>query len=276
MILIDWSNVIIGSIMVSAKKETIDEDYVRHLILSSLLKYKKKYGKEYGELVICCDSKSWRKEVFPQYKANRAKSWDKAEIDKDAMFEIINTITEELDTIFPYKVIKVKGAEGDDIIGALARVYNTEKTMIVSADKDFVQLQINPKIRQWSPILKKQLKEKNPVEFLKEHIIRGDKGDGIPNFLSNDTCIVDGIRQKSIKKTDLAKWMHLTSDRICESKEEEKNMKRNILLIDLNNTPKPIVKEIVKSYNKEIKRGDLLSYFIRHKLKYLMKDISSF
>ena len=226
MILLDFSNIIVGSIMVASRipdEERFSEDFIRHLVLNSVRSYRKKYADKYGEMVICTDYlSSWRKVAFPLYKAHRKVQRDKQDKEKgmdwSALFETIARITGELKTHFPYKVIQVPHAEGDDVIAVLAKHANNtlkEQSLIVSSDKDFNQLYKYKKIRQYSPMRGKMLKGINAEAYQKEHIIRGDKADGIPNILSDDDVFMDEDKrqkpcgQKKINqiKGELSDWI---------------------------------------------------------------------
>ena len=202
MIIMDYNGIAIGNIMINKDN---DEDMIRHMILNTIRMYKVKFQKEYGDVVIACDGiNNWRKEVFPQYKANRKKTRDTSDFDWNEAFRILNTVREELRENFPYKVIHVDGCEADDIIGTLVENTNEfgnhEKVMIISADKDFAQLQKFDNVAQFSPLTKKFVKEEHPRRFLLEHIIKGDTGDGVSNVLSNDDVFVEGIRQTPVSK----------------------------------------------------------------------------
>tara|TARA_B100000809_G_C14981972_1_gene474856 strand:+ start:38 stop:895 length:858 start_codon:yes stop_codon:yes gene_type:complete len=283
MILLDFSNIIIGSIMVSHKipdTERFGEDFIRHLVLNSIRSYRNKYKNKYGEIVICTDfHSSWRKEIFPFYKAHRKVERDKQKVEKgmdwSALFETINKIIIEIDTFFPYKVIRVEHAEGDDVIAVLSRTFK-EKSLIVSSDKDFSQLYKYKWIRQFSPMKQKMLNGIDPIMYLKEHIIRGDKGDGIPNILSDDDCIVNGVRQKSISKKKIVNW--LVQDPHDFNDEMKRGWIRNKILIDFDLIPKNIASAILEQYNEEKKyqQGQLINYFIKNRLKYLMENMGDF
>ena len=283
MILLDFSNIIVGSIMVSHKipdAERFGEDFIRHLVLNSIRSYRNKYKNKYGEIVICTDfHSSWRKEIFPFYKAHRKVERDKQKVEKgmdwSALFETINKIIIEIDTFFPYKVIRVEHAEGDDVIAVLSRTFK-EKSLIVSSDKDFSQLYKYKWIRQFSPMKQKMLNGIDPIMYLKEHIIRGDKGDGIPNILSDDDCIVSGVRQKSISKKKIVKW--LVQDPHDFNDEMKRGWIRNKILIDFDLIPKNIATAILEQYNEEKKyqQGQLMNYFIKNRLKYLMENMGDF
>ena len=185
MILIDYTQVALGSLMVSLNRgEELSKNLARHITLNSLRHYRSKFTEDYGELVICCDSrKYWRREYFPNYKANRKKDREKSEYDWNFIFEILNDIEDELKEFFPYKVIEVEGAEADDIIATLSNC-GEEQIMIVSSDKDFIQLH-SFLVEQYSPLTKKLVNNNDPKQYLKEHIIKGDRSDGVPNDVAD-------------------------------------------------------------------------------------------
>ena len=283
MILLDFSNIIVGSIMVAHKvpdEERFGEDFIRHLVLNSIRSYRNKYKNKYGEIVICTDfHSSWRKEVFPFYKAHRKVAREKQKTEKgmdwSALFDTISKIIVEIDTFFPYKVIRVPHAEGDDVIAVLSRAFK-EKSLIVSSDKDFSQLYKYNWVRQFSPMKQKMLNGIDPIVYLKEHIIRGDKGDGIPNILSADDCIVNGVRQKPISKKKVANW--LVQDPHDFNDEMKSGWIRNKILIDFDLIPKKITAAILEQYNSEknYQQGQLMNYFIKNRLKYLMENMGDF
>ena len=284
MILLDFSNIIVGSIMVANKipdEEKTSHDFIRHLVLNSIRNYRIKYKKTYGEIVVCTDTKSsWRKGVYPYYKAHRKAIREKQKTEKgmdwSLLFKTIHEIIDEIDTFFPYKVISIPHAEGDDVIAVLARNFQ-EKSIIISSDKDFTQLHKYKNIKQYSPIQKKMLNGSEPYKYLKEHIIRGDKGDGVPNILSADDCIVEGIRQRPISKKKVELWMNEKPADFCVNGMSEK-WKRNQQLIDFDFIPTDISQSIVDQYLKEKDQrpGQLLNYFITKRLKYLMENMEDF
>ena len=283
MILLDFSNIIVGSIMVAHKipnEERTSEDFIRHLVLNSVRNYRTKYKAKFGEIVVCTDNmSSWRKDEYKYYKAHRKikrEKQDKEGMDWSALFQTINKIILEIDEFFPYKVVSVPHAEGDDVIAVLAAL-EREKSIIISSDKDFTQLQKYKNIKQYSPIQKKMLSVPDPYKYLKEHIIRGDKGDGIPNILSADDCIVEGVRQKPISKKKLEVWMKAKPEDFCKNGMAEK-WERNRKLIDFDCIPTELATAIVNEFEKEKapKQDQLLNYFISKRLKYLMEHIGDF
>lgn len=276
MILIDVSQILFASATMSMKNGKTDIGIVRHMTLNSIKKYRKDYFDEYGELVICCDGKhSWRREFFPQYKAMRKSGRETSSVDWSEIFEMFNQLKREIKENFPYRVIEVDTAEADDIIGTLIirQREKGEKVLIISSDKDFIQLQREENVSQYSPATKKFLNGVDPQEYLKEHILRGDKGDGIPNVLSDDNVIVDGIRQTPIRKKNLELWMNGWLP-----KEHTLRFERNTELIDLRYTPQNVQLKILEQKNTEPigNRDKLPEYFKEHKLEVLEKHINDF
>ena len=288
MILVDLNQVLLSGLMaqIAGQKNTkYDEDLIRHLILNILRNHIKNFKSEYGEVVLCCDNRNyWRKEIFPYYKAGRKKTREKSDLDWHLIFDILGNIKNELKEHFPYKVIDVDGAEADDIIGTLApRQVMHENVLILSSDGDFLQLQqYNTKenkfsIKQYNPAQKKLIKSANPLAELKEKIIKGDKGDGIPNIYSPADCFVRDLRQKPITKGTLSKLM--AEDFSNYSDENIKiGFSRNQLLIDLRHIPTDVKGRILESYEnvKPAPKNKLLNYFISKKLKNLMDVIEDF
>ena len=280
MILIDLNQVCIANILQEVKSiKKIEPLLVKHMILSTLLFYRKKFKDRYGELVICCDSKkSWRKDVFPFYKANRKANREKHPVDWNGIFQVINSLTDDLVNHFPYSVIRVDQAEADDIIGTLAKnYYRDEKIIIISSDKDFLQLQKYFNVEQFSPTQKKMLVSKDPNGYLREHIMKGDRGDGIPNFLSDDDTFVTDKRSKKVLSNKLKAWIGLDPYEFCNEK-MLRGYKRNEQLVDLAHTPIDIKQKIVDQYKKYEynQRDKLLNYFIKNKLRNLTEHIGDF
>ena len=281
MIIVDLNQVMISTLMMQIgnhKNIKLEEDLVRHMVLNSLRAHKVKFSAEYGEMVIACDDKNyWRKQVYPYYKANRKKEREASELDWNTLFESLNKIRQELKDYFPYKVIQVEHAEADDIIAVLVKEYHSQgKLLILSGDKDFGQLQKYPNVTQYSPVLKKYISCTNPDLFLKEHILKGDSSDGIPNFLSEDNVFVMGIRQSPVTSKRLAGWILQEPEQFC-NEAMLRNYKRNQRLIDLEFVPDEIKTQTLEQYNTQIKdRSKLFNYFIQYQLKNLMEHINEF
>lgn len=281
MIIVDFSQVIISTLMAQIgnhKNVKIEEDIIRHMVLNAIRAHKVKFSPEFGEMVIACDDKNyWRKQIYPYYKANRKKERDASELDWNAVFQTLNKIRQEMKEFFPYKVIQVEHAEADDIIATLVKEYHMrEKILILSGDKDFGQLQKYPNVKQYSPVLKKYITCTNPDLFLKEHIMKGDASDGIPNFLSADNVFVMGIRQSPVTVKKMSSWMLQEPEQFC-NENMLRNYKRNQQLIDLECIPTEISEQVLEQYNTQKKdRSKLFNYFIEKRLKNLIDCVGDF
>jgi len=285
MILVDMNQVTISNLMmqIGSRKDDVDEDLVRHMILNSIRAYRSKFYEEYGELVLCYDSKKyWRRDFFPNYKSNRKKDREASGLDWNLIFETLNNIRDEIKEHFPYKVLEVEGAEADDCIASIIDYISKtpsayEKVLVLSGDKDFIQLQRHKFVTQFSPTQKKFINGINPHLYIKEHILKGDRSDGIPNFLSSDNTFVDELRQKPLSKKKLETWVDLEPEDFC-SDEMLRNYQRNKTLIDLEFIPSDLKDRILVEYQNPPKgeRANLLNYFIQKRLRNLMNDIGDF
>jgi 5'-3' exonuclease len=309
MILVDLNQIMIGGLMVQVTKDPdkkVNETLVRHMILNTLRFYRKKFREEYGEFILCCDSRHyWRKDVFPNYKANRKKDRASSDLDWGNIFEFLNRIKQELIDIFPYMVLEVYGAEADDIIAVIIKNKPTtsSKDLILSSDKDFIQLHSIQDTYQFSPVTKKFIKHKDPVAYLYEHIIKGDRSDGVPNVLSPDDSLVEGIRQKTIRKTVITEVIDLIGEgkdplmlhnllKSCSKDTWIRNWQRNNMLVNLDSIPEKLVKEISLAFVRnndgyatglndkngkyKANRSKLFDYFIKNGLTDLIQNIGDF
>jgi 5'-3' exonuclease len=283
MILIDLNQVLLAGLMaqIANQKGKLDEHLIRHMILNIIRNHVKNFKNEYGEVILCCDNrKYWRKEYFPFYKAGRKKTREKSDLDWHLIFDMLSKFKQELKEYFPYKVIDVEGAEADDIIGTLVpRHAPHQKVLILSSDGDFLQLQqYGSNVKQYNPSQKKYIKSEDPLLELKEKIIRGDKGDGIPNIFSPSDCFVRDLRQKPITKGMLDKILNEDLNHPNWPADAVAGFSRNKVLIDLTQIPTEIKERIINTYEETVpaKRNKLLNYFIEHKLKNLMEVIEEF
>lgn len=284
-ILVDYNQVILASLFESIGNHhnvEAEENLVRHMFLNSLRYNRSKFTKEFGEIVICADGKnSWRKEIFPYYKANRKKSRESSELNWNELFRIINTIRTELHEFFPYKVIHLDHCEADDIIGVIVHEHGnhvndgSEKFLILSGDKDYTQLHRYANVKQYDPVRKKWIENSDPDRYLTEHVLKGDSGDGVPNVLSPDNCLVIGQRQKMMTQKRLAELLKGT-----ENMDEStlRNYYRNKAMIDLSQIPLIYKQKILEEYDntKEIGREQLFNFFFEKKLKNLIPSIGDF
>ena len=278
MVLIDFTQTIIASLMVQLKRNEgeISEDFLRYLILNSLRNYQKKYGPTYGQIVLCTDAGNpWRRDFFPLYKANRKKARDNDDNDWKLIFDTLQVVKDEIRDNFPYHYMYVPNCEADDIIAVLTkRFHKEEDILIVSGDKDFQQLLKHDNVQQYSPNRNDFIDCPDANLFLQEHILKGDKGDGIPNILSNDECLDLGIRQTPLRKNILEKYMRIT---IENDDKYYRNYIRNRTLIDLDMIPEEIVDRINTEFdNTSPVQGKVYDFLREKRITQLLDNIGDF
>jgi 5'-3' exonuclease len=293
MIVVDFNQTAISNLMMeigSRNDIEVQVPLLRHMILNSIRSYKQKFGKEFGEIVIACDNQNyWRREAFKFYKAGRKKAREASGLDWKQIFEALNLIRSEIDVFFPYKVINVDGAEADDVIAVLAEWSQTNDTsnvlfsepkpfLVLSGDHDFIQLQKYKNVKQFSPVLKKYIKpEMSPTQYIFEHTVKGDKGDGVPNALSADDSIVNGVRQAPVSTKKLEAWYKdpttMPQDDLFKTRFE-----RNKTLVDFTQIPQSVKDAIINNYTGQPVKNKsmLLNFFIEHKMKNMLELIEEF
>ena len=276
MILIDFSQTIIAGLMAQLKVNDgqISEDLLRHMIINSLRNYQKRYAEEYGEMVLCTDAANpWRRDFYPHYKAGRKKARDNDDMDWGLIFDTLHKVKMEIKENFPYRYMYVENSEADDIIAVLTKE-SKEPVLIVSGDKDFQQLHKYDYVKQWSPNLNKMIVQDDAEGFLKEHTLRGDKSDGIPNILSNDNCMVEGIRQTPLRKPIFDAYMRIS---IEKDDKYYRNYLRNQTLIDFDFIPENVESRILQEYDKTAPvTGKVFDYLRTHRLDDLLNNVEDF
>ncbi len=285
MIIVDYSGIAIATIAINRENE---EGMLRHMILNSLRMYNAKFRDEYGQMILACDgAKNWRKDYYPQYKANRKKDRDSSDFDWAEAFRIMHQVREEIKDNFPYKVIHIDKCEADDIIGTLVENSNEfggtgEKIMIVSSDGDFKQLQKYNNVKQYSPLLKKLVVEEHPHTHLTDKVLRGDAGDGVPNVLSDDNVLVEGRRQTPLskkKREAILNSLDIMSKEVYQESDWYRNYQRNSTLIDLSKTPKDIKEQIINSFDSQdpwSNKGKVFPYLVAKNCQQLINDVQEF
>ena len=281
MILVDYSGIAMGALFARGGGE--DEALIRHFILNSLRMHNEKYRDQYGKMVICADGGSWRKDYFPQYKANRKKGREEDTKDWDSIFQTFTKIRNEIAENLPFDVVHEYGVEADDIIATIVQETQEfgkhEPVMIISADKDFIQLQKYSNVKQYSPLTRKLLEDKDPVRYLQEHIMRGDSGDGVPNVLSDDDSLCsDDKRQSPLSKKKIDTWLESDNLESIMPSQAYRNWQRNSKVIDLEQIPSEIKERILNNYNnvKSTPNMKVLNYLITNRLNNLIESVGDF
>jgi len=280
MIIVDYSGVAIANLF--AMRISVSEGLVRHCILNSLRLYNAKYRREYGQMVLACDGGgTWRREMFPQYKASRKAARESGDIDWKEFFRILGNVRDEIRENLPFKVVHLQGVEADDIIATLTdstqEFGKHEPVMIISSDKDFVQLHRYKNVRQYSPMAKEFVKEKDPVRYLQEHVLRGDTGDGVPNVLSPDDVFVSGGRQTPLRAKLMDEWIsNWDSLQTKMTTEQYRNFQRNQALIDLSKIPSAKKTEIINTFESVKPASNTLNYLVEKRCSQLIECAEEF
>ena len=283
MIIIDYSAISISAIIMAIKLEkvSVTDSFCKHMILNSIRGYNSKWKYKYGPIWIACDvGKSWRKNAYQYYKANRQKGRDDSDIDWDMIFGVMNQMMVDLPLHFGYHVISEPGAEADDIIGVMARMATQHRipSIIVSNDKDFPQLH-SEYVCQYRPKDKKIHCIDNPKDYLKEHIIKGDAGDGIPNIFSPDDVFVrSDIRQGKVTAKRLTEYMGLDPMHITDSQIKQ-NYFRNMNMIDLAKTPEQLINKINETMASSSPIGNqktIMKWLTENRMRILLSRIQDF
>jgi hypothetical protein len=293
MILLDFNGVVFGTIIHNQKDTS--PDLIRHLALNSIRLYNKKFREQYGEMVICVDGPNcWRKRFYKEYKAARKiareaavekhKSDSKA-TDMNAVFDILNGLMDDIKNNFPYRVLKIDGCEADDIIAGIC--HDTQEfgkhddIVIVSSDKDFLQLQKYSNVRQFSARNKKFIQESDPAGFIIEHTLRGDSSDGVPNVLSRDNIFISTDKQTPLTQKKRLVFTEAILSGNAESvmgEEVYKNYLRNKQMIDLDEIPDDIRQEISNAYSeaKPASKMKIMNFLVKNRMRNLVECANDF
>ena len=280
MILIDANQIAISHLMVRHKIDNgINIDTIRKSIIKVLARIHRRFKQDYGDMILCYDAKNyWRRDIFPFYKRNRKQEREKSKYDWDEVFSVLNTIRDEIRNYFPYQVIQVEKAEADDVIAAIVNLQSEqsdpEKTLILSADKDFIQLHKYDFVNQYDPIRNNWINHEDPIQYLQEHIIKGDRSDGIPNILTCDDAIVAGKTQKKMSKEKITSLASMNPQDFTNFI-RLRNWKRNSVLIDLSRIPQDIIDDIILAYGSStIPSSISIDYFIKNNIQDIIEEFS--
>ena len=173
-----------------------------HLTLSSVNQAVRKYGIDH--VVFCLEGRSWRKDIYPQYKAHRKvaeAALTESEAEENRMFwETYDMFTTFLREKTNTSVLRHERAEADDLIARFIHLHPNDEHYIISSDTDYVQL-IAGNVKQYNGVANqlitlegyfddkgKPVKDKktgehkkldDPQFLLFEKIMRGDAGDNV-------------------------------------------------------------------------------------------------
>ena len=122
--------------------------------------------------------------------------------------------------------------------------------------------------------------ESNPRLFLQTHIIKGDKGDGVPNILSEDNVFVEGFRQTPMSKKKIDNIIEdLDDGELLYAASWYRNYCRNKKLIDLTETPNDLKRQIINSFEEQDpwpNKGNVFPYLVSKNCNELIKSVQEF
>ena len=247
-----------------------------HITLMSANKMARRF--EADHVVFALEGRSWRKDYYKPYKANRAvarAALTEHEQEEDKMFwETYDNLTKYLSERTNCSVIRCPTAEGDDIIARWIALHPQDEHVVVSSDTDFVQL-IAANVKQYNGItdelitqegifdakgkavIDKKTKESktipNPQWLLFEKCMRGDSSDNVfsayPGVRTKGTKNKVGLQEAfEDREKQGYNWNNMMLQRWSDPDGVEHRVlddyERNRELIDLTAQP-PAIKDIV-------------------------------
>jgi len=263
--------------------------FALHVTLMAVNKMARRF--EADHVVFALEGRSWRKDYYKPYKANRAVARGKMteeEAEEDRLFwETYDELTKYLATKTNCSVIRCATAEADDIIARWIALHPQDQHVIISSDSDFIQL-LAPNVTQYNGISdelstlegifdakgkhvndKKTKQPKtipDPAWLLFEKCMRGDSSDNV-------FSAYPGVREKGTKnKVGLREafgdrdrrgynWNNMMLQRWTDHEGAEHRVlddyERNRTLIDLTAQPDDIKNTIDTAIREQISHKDV-------------------
>ena len=285
--LIDLANTFFRARHIASRNSTTEEkvSMALHLTLASTNQIVRKFGIDH--VVFCTEGRSWRKDFYKPYKANRivdTMSQTEAEVEENKMFwTTYESFTTYLKDRTNTSVLRDPKAEADDLIARFIHLHPDDEHFIISSDTDFLQL-IAPNVRQYNGITNELItlegyikdngrpvldKEKNPKlledpqYILFKKTMRGDATDNIFSAFP-------GVREKGTQKkaglieayADRNKqgytWNNLMLSRWLDHEGVEHRVRddyeRNRVLIDLTAQPDDVKLSVDTNIREGVRR----------------------
>jgi 5'-3' exonuclease len=256
-----------------------------HLTLSSVNQAVRRHGIDH--VVFCLEGRSWRKDVYPQYKAHRKvaeSALTESEAEENKMFwETYDMFTTFLREKTNCSVLRHERAEADDLIARFIHLHPNDEHVIISSDSDYVQL-IAENVSQYNgvanqlitlegyfddkgkPVKDKKTKQPkllgDPQFVLFEKIMRGDAGDNVfsayPGVRTKGSKNKVGLIEAYADRTKQGfNWNNMMLQRWADPDGNEFRVKelyeRNKLLIDLTAQPEEIKQLVDASITKGVR-----------------------
>jgi 5'-3' exonuclease len=188
-------------------------DMYFHLMLKSLIGIKKLTGVKSDKVVLCIDGNSWRKQLYPEYKAHRKTKRDKekSEFDWKEFFKVTDELLSIIEKTTKIKVLRSPNAEGDDSIFVLSKYLSDRniQSVIVSSDKDIKQVLRHDNVEMYDPILREYITGYDTKSLL-THVLQGDSGDNIPSIKDSTEFDPEFIKHLKVSGIHLTKVEDVT------------------------------------------------------------------
>jgi len=263
--------------------------FALHVTLMAVNKVARRF--ESDHVIFALEGRSWRKDHYKPYKANRAVARGKMneiEQEEDKMFwETYDELTKYLSTKTNCSVIRHANAEADDIIARWIALHPQDEHIIISSDTDFVQL-LAPNVKQYNgisdelltiegifdakgnPVIDKKTKQAktipDPAWLLFEKCMRGDSSDNVfsayPGVREKGTKNKVGLREAFADKNKQGySWNNMMLQRWSDPDGVEHKVlddyERNRILIDLTAQPDTIKTEVDSAIREQISHKDV-------------------
>lgn len=272
-LILDLSNLVwITKYSTMKGNSPFSRELIIHDFLLQIRALEMKYKAD-GILVACDERNLWRKEIYPEYKGQRDKK-------RDPHYEEVRGIMDELKDFFnnftKIPAISVPRNEADDVIAIASRI-STQKNVIVSSDKDFIQL-INDKTILYSPPLRAERETKDKEFELFEKCIRGDSGDNVFSAYPRvRTKVLEAVWGDELAMANL-----FETKRKIDGRKVGEVYEFNKSLIDLDMIPQDHQDTISDKIIEEVSNGSkfnylgMLRFFGQNNLKKLAKQEQKF
>ena len=283
--------------------------FALHVTLMSVNKVARRFGADH--VIFALEGRSWRKDHYKPYKANRAVARGKmseTEAEEDKLFwETYDELTKYLTTKTNCSVIRHPEAEADDVIARWIALHPQDEHFIISSDSDFVQL-VAPNVRQYNgitdelitlegyfnakdqPITDKKTKQPKTLEdpswLLFEKCMRGDTSDNVfsayPGVREKGTKNKVGLREAFADRDRKGySWNNMMLQRWTDHNGEEHRVlddyERNRTLIDLTAQPDHVKAMVDSAICEQISHKDVGQvgiHFMRFCGKYELNKLS--
>ena len=238
------------------------------------------------EVILAVDDKnSWRKAYFRRYKESRKKQRDKSDVNWKELFENIENIVADLRHHMPFKVIKIRSAEADDVIGVLATVLR-DNCVVISNDEDYLQL-CSDRVKIYNPGKKEYTVCDDPQGFIHKKSYIGQKKDDIFNIITpsdwGETEETTGKRKPGFGEVAYRKVLNEGFDEWLDKRHINKwygeidvkeNLKRNKILMDFNYIPQTIKGRIIDAYNNYTfpPPSNIYQFFKKYNMRGFLED----